>query len=456
MGAINATTRKTFNERTHEGAVAARMTPTQALRRSVLAAMLWEGEFYESGVAIADRIQSLAMEVPVETLAALAIEAREVAKLRHVPLLLLVVLAKRGSGSALVSRTIERVIQRADELSEFLALYWALNPARDARRKAPLSAQVKKGLAAAFLKFDAYQIAKYDRAKDVRLRDVLFLAHVKPKTDEQGALFGRLVENALETPDTWEVALSAGGDKKETFERLLRENKLGYLALLRNLRNMEQAGVDRTLVNTAIRARKGADRVLPFRFTAAARHAPAFEPALDQALVDSIKAAQPLKGSTVVLVDVSYSMNSALSAKSDLTRMDAAATLASIIPGDDVRVFTFSQALVETPARKGMAGVDAIRRSQPWQGTALASAIRAINDKVPTDRLIVITDEQAQSEAKSMPAPKAPRAYMINVASARNGIGYGNGWTHIDGFSENVLRFVAESESIQLDGVVAD
>ncbi|USN15447.1 RNA-binding protein [Brevundimonas phage vB_BpoS-Kikimora] len=456
MGAINANTRKTFNERTHEGAVAARMTPIQALRRSVLSCMLWEGEFYEDGVTIADRIQALAQEVPVDSLAALAIEAREVAKLRHAPLLLLVVLAKRGSGSALVSSTIERVIQRADELSEFLALYWAMNPPRDARRKAPLSAQVKKGLAAAFVKFDPYQIAKYDRAKDVRLRDVLFLAHVKPKSAEQGELLGRLVENALEAPDTWEVALSGGADKKETFERLLRENKLGYLALLRNLRNMEQAGVDRTLVNAAIRARKGADRVLPFRYTAAARYAPSFEPALDQALVESIKAAQPLKGSTVVLVDVSGSMNARLSAKSDLTRMDAGATLASIVPGDDVRVFTFSNALVETPARKGMAGVDAIRKSQPWHGTALASAIRAINENVQADRLIVITDEQAQAENRGMPAPKASRAYMINVASAKNGVGYGNGWTHIDGFSENVLRYIAESEAIQLDGVTAD
>lgn len=458
MASINAKT-KTAPVRTHEGAPADRMTKTQALRRSVMSCLLWEDSFYESGVSIADRILGLAKEVPIETLAQIAIEAREDAKLRHVPLLLLVALAQRGSGNGLVSATIARVIQRADELSEFVALYWSLNPARPDGKKAPLSAQVKKGLALAFGNFDAYQIAKYDRAKEVRLRDVLFLAHAKPANDDRKDLYKKLVDNELSAPDTWEVALSGGADKKETFTRLLTDGKLGYLALLRNLRNMEQAGVDRELVNAAIRARKGADRVLPFRYTAAARYAKSFERALDDALVASIDQSQPLAGSTVVMVDVSYSMTAKLSGKSDLTRMDAAATLASILPGD-VRVVTFSNGLVEVPARKGMAGVEAVIRSQSHQGTALAEAVKVVNANFACDRLIVITDEQAsgalsgQMGGGRLPAPKAGKAYMINVASYRNGIGYGNGWVHIDGFSENVLRYIREVEAMDLDGLV--
>ncbi|UTC29468.1 RNA-binding protein [Brevundimonas phage vB_BpoS-Bambus] len=459
MASINAKPKAT-TARTHEGAPADRMTKTQALRRSVMSCLLWEDNFYESGVSIADRIQSLAKEVPVETLAQIAVEAREDAKLRHVPLLLLVVLAQRGSGSALVSLTIARVIQRADELSEFLALYWALNPLRSNGKKAPLSAQVKKGLSMAFGNFDAYQIAKYDRAKSVRLRDVLFLAHAKPANDDRETLYKKLVDNELAAPDTWEVALSGGADKKATFTRLLTDGKLGYLALLRNLRNMEQAGVDRDLVNAAIRARKGADRVLPFRFTAAARYAPSFERALDDALVASINQAEPFTGSTVVMVDVSYSMRNKLSGKSDLTRMDAAATLASILPGD-VRVVTFSNGLVEVPARKGMAGVDAVIRSQPHNGTALAQAVDVVNRQFACDRLIVITDEQANGALSStmgggrLPAPKAGKAYMINVASHQNGVGYGNGWVHIDGFSESVLRYIREVEAMDFsDGNV--
>ena len=59
------------------------------------------------------------------------------------------------------------------------------------------------------------------------------------------------------------------------------------------------------------------------------------------------------------------------------------------------------------------------------------------------DRLIVITDEQSHD---AVPQPVAKAAYMINVASNRNGVGYGR-WTHIDGFSESVLRFIHEVES---------
>ncbi len=111
-----------------------------------------------------------------------------------------------------------------------------------------------------------------------------------------------------------------------------------------------------------------------FRYTAAARACPQFEPALDEALCEAIAGMPVLTGTTVVMVDVSASMDVALSGKSDLTRLDAAATLASIIPGD-CRVFTFSNHLVEVPPRKGMAGVSAIIGSQQHGGTELIKAI---------------------------------------------------------------------------------
>lgn len=424
-----------FNKRpdvVHEGTPAAALTAEQTLRRSVLSCLLWENEFYEDGQAIADRIMALAVDVAPETVAALAIEAREQFKLRHAPLMLLCALVK--SGGALVAPTIEQVIQRADELSELVALYFR-------NGKKPLSKQMKLGLARAFTKFDAYALAKYDRAGPVRLRDVLFLCHAKPKDEAQAELWKQLAEDKLSSPDTWEVALSGGADKRETFERLLTERKLGYLALLRNLRNMDQAGVEEGLVKEAILARRGADRILPFRYVAAARAAPRFEPWLDQALSETILEGPVMSGRTLVLVDVSPSMNVRLSAKSDLTRMDAAATLASVIPGD-VRVFSFSNEVVEVPPRRGMAGVDAIIKSQPSNGTLLGKAVTYVN-AIKHDRLIVITDEQSQD---AVPDPVASKAYMINVASARNGVGYG-AWTHIDGFSEAVLNYVREREA---------
>lgn len=425
---------------THGGAPAfPHVNPTQQLRRAVLACLLWEDTFYESGESIADRIAALVAQVPHQVVADLAIEARSEHNLRHVSLLLAVELAKHARGTGIVSETIAKVVQRADEVAEFLTLYW-----RNGRR--PIAKQVKKGLAAALRKFDAYQLAKYDREKVIRLRDVLFMVHAKPKDDAQAAIWKQLVDGTLPAPDTWEVALSGGADKRETFERMLREGTLGYLALLRNLRNMTDAGVDESLVREAVLARKGgANRVLPFRYVAAARAAKHMEPVIDQALQAAISELPALPGRTVVLVDVSGSMGEKLSSKSDLTRMDAAATLAAVVNCESLRMYTFSHNVVQVPPRRGMAGVDALIGSQPHGGTDLAGAVRVINQQIQCDRLIVITDEQATTGR--VPDPVAPLAYMVNVASYKNGVGYGK-WTHIDGFSEGIIRWIHQSERI--------
>lgn len=426
---------------THEGAAAAPMTPEQALRRSVMSCMLWEREFYEDGEEIAARIVRLVGEVTPTTAASVATEARSAANLRHVPLLIAAALAKHRRSADLVEDVVFNVVQRADELAELLVIHAKINGVDPSKVKKHIPAAMKRGLARAVAKFDEYQLAKHDRPGAVRLRDVLRLVHPKPKDADQSDLWKRLVAGDLATPDTWEVQLSGGADKRETFERLLREGRLGYLALLRNLRNMADAGCDPALVRDAIIARKGARRVLPFRYVAAARAAPQFEPAIDQSLCEAISEVPALPGKTVVLVDVSGSMSAKLSSKSDLTRMDAAAALGAIVHGD-IRLFTFSNALVEVPPRRGTAGVDAIVRSQPHMGTNLFGAIKALD--VPYDRLIVITDEQANAEPVSRPTSIG---YLINVASAERGVGYGGNWVHIDGFSESVLRFINEHES---------
>jgi hypothetical protein len=110
------------------------------LRRSVLACLLWESQFYEDGVEIAGRIAALVPKVAAEKVAALAVEGRGRMKLGHAPLLLVREMARHKTHRALVSETLARIIQRADELAEFVAIYW-----KDGR--VPLSGQVKKGLA---------------------------------------------------------------------------------------------------------------------------------------------------------------------------------------------------------------------------------------------------------------------------------------------------------------------
>lgn len=438
---------------THEGATAKNITPELMLRRSVMSAMLWESEFYENGETIADRIKALVSQVPPHVTASLAVDARSQMHLRHMPLYLTALLNQhpKARGTSLVSNTLVQVIQRADELAEFLAIYAKVNGVAPSAVKPKLSNQVRKGLAQAFHSFSPQDLAKYNRDGPIKLRDVLFLAHPKPITSVEREAWPKLIAGSLESPDTWEVELSAGKDKKETFERLIYEGKLGYMALLRNLRNMVDADVDQALVRAAIIERRSAHRVLPFRYVAAARAAPLFERELDQALCAAIERLPALPGRTVVLVDVSGSMGEKISAKSQLSRMDAAAALASLINAESLRVFSFSDRIAEVPPRRGMAGVDAICKSQTHGGTRLFEAVFSLNTKTPHDRLIIITDEQAHGggwgSVNKMPDPVCPRAYVINIASNKNGVGYDK-WTHLDGFSDNVIKWITEFENL--------
>lgn len=469
MSSLNA--RTTAPQRfTAEGAPASKITTLQELLRLTMACMLWEDGFYESGKLVADRIKELVHMVPLERAAAVAIEARGDMKLRHVPLLIVREMARHpqlSKAPRLVGETLARIIQRPDELSEFMAIYW-----KDG--KTPISKQVKLGLAKAFQKFNEYQLAKYNRKKDIMLRDVLFLVHGKPKdvTDHSGftkdhrrllasqrvpesrtggfsegeLLYGKLVYDQLATPDTWEVELSANGNTAEAWVRLLNENKLGDLAFLRNLRNMVEKGVDKkTIVEYGDKRSWG--RVLPFRFIAAARVVPQLEPDLERWMFKCLDGAEKMHGKTILLVDVSGSMDGKLSAKSDLTRLDAADALAMLLREicDDVQIVTFSNQTIVCPPRRGFALRDSINHSQPHGVTYLGKALDAVKANFSdTQRLIVITDEQSYDPVASHGF--APLSYMLNVASNRNGVGYG-GWLRVDGFSETIVSYIQKYES---------
>ena len=426
-----------FAGQTHEGAPARALTPEQELRRTVLACLLWESGFYESGKTVADRIAALVPKVAPDRVAALAVEARSLMHLRHTPLFLVREMVRHASHRPFVRSTLAAVIQRADELAEYLALYW-----KDG--KVPLAKSVQRGLADAFVKFSAYQLAKYNRDNPVKLRDVLFLSHAEPKDSEQAATWKQLVDGTLPAPDTWEVELSAGKDKLETWTRLLAENKLGAMALMRNLRNMVEANVDDGSIRTALREMK-ADRVLPFRFIAAARIMPRFVSELEAGMLRNLEAQASMDGMTLVLVDVSGSMDEKLSAKLDMTRMDAAAGLAVFAREicASCRVLTFSNRLVEVPAYRGLALADAIVKSQEHGSTRLGDAVTRCNQET-FDRIIVITDEQSHDRVGG---PNGC-GYMINVATNKPGVGYGP-WRHIDGFSERVLDYI---RAVEVDG----
>ncbi len=423
--------------RTAEGGTAKRVTPFQELKRTVLACMLWEDSFYESGVSVADRIKTLVPQCEPVRVSALAQIAREKFKLRHVPLLLVREMARHKTHTPVVAKTLDLIIQRPDELSEFLAIYW-----KDG--KCPLAASVKKGLAKAFTKFDAYSLAKYNRDGAIKLRDVLFLCHARPIDPEQAAVWKQLVDGTLPTPDTWEVELSASNDKTASWTRLLAEKKLGGLALLRNLRNMKEAGITDADLRAAINDMR-TDRVLPYRFIAAAKYAPNLEPELENAMLRGLDGHGRLPGHTILLVDVSGSMTAPISAKSDLRRIDAACALAMLLrevcETTEVRVFNTTGRPV--PPRRGFALRDQIAASVTG-GTKIGVAVGEVAT-TPHDRIIVITDEQT---ADSVRDPVVDKAYMLNVSSERNGVGYGK-WTNITGWSEAVIDYIIEAEQAE-------
>lgn len=287
---------------------------------------------------------------------------------------------------------------------------------------------------------------------DVTMRDVLFLSHAKPQTEEQAGVWKRLIEGTLEPPDTWEVALSSGKNKKETWERLLKENKLGTLALLRNLRNMNEVSVDESLIKEALCGIK-IERVLPFRFIAAAKYAPNLEPELERSMFKCLSEHEKLTGKTILLVDVSGSMMDKISRKSELSRLDAACGLAMLVREicENVEIITFSNQVIQCPPRCGFALRDVIIKSQIHAGTYMGSAVSTVNKEYSYDRIIVITDEQSHD---NVPDPTG-KGYVINVASNRNGVGYYK-WLHIDGWSEAVISYIQEYERQAQDCLVKD
>lgn len=445
--------------RTHEGGKAVAVSPLTKLRRSVLTCLLWDNTFYEQGDTIAARIVALVAQCKPEDVAAMAIEARSVMQIRHAPLLLVRELARIKGQGTLVAHTLAEIIQRPDELTEYLAIYW-----KDGR--CPISAGSKRGLSAAFAKFSRYQIAKYrDDDKKVKLSDVLRVVRPKAANDEQNETYRQLRKGELAAVDTWESELSAGKGKKETFERLISEKKLGALAALRNLRNMQTAGVSDDLIRERLAGPM--PRVWPYRYVVAAKYAPTLEDALEGAMFRSAADAPMLRGKTGLLIDVSGSMDYALSDRSknasltmfqrelgatatETSRIDVAAGLAILLRerAEQLAVATFSQSVVQVAPRRGFALRDAIKDSQPHGGTYLKAALDLLRERVPgwatLDRLIVITDEQSHDGIASAWSPKS---YLINVASYEHGVGDHAGWQRINGWSERVFDYLHALEA---------
>lgn len=422
------------------GALVPKQTSERNLVRMTLANMLWENQFYIDGKSATDILKQEVANSDPKVVAEVAKRARKEFKLRHVPLLLLRELARK---SALNGADLAEVIQRPDEMGEFLSLYW-----QEGRK--PLANQVKKGLGTALGKFNEYTLAKWDKnSANISVRDVMFLTHPKPANPEQAALFAKIAAGKLETPNTWETRLSGGEDKREVFVDLMETKSLGALAFLRNLRNMVQAGVPVSLIE-AYGDAVNVDKVLPFRYVAAARIVPQFKSMLERMMLRSLSGMTKLSGTTALLVDVSGSMFGVpVSAKSDLDRADAAVALAMLAKNlcQHVDVYSFSNQLAYvTSNKKGFGLADDILNSQRHGGTDLARSLEQLaHNSIKYDRIIVITDEQAH---RAIGSPTVgTKGYIINVGSYQNGISNGS-WHTITGFSEAVFDYLKALEAV--------
>lgn len=442
---------------THGNAKAASISAEKQLERSVMSCLLFENEFYEDGEDIFTRILDLATnKVPSNKVAALALKARTEGNLRHVPLVLTLALAKKGyEGTA---KAIEQVIQRPDEMGELLALYW-----KDDKNQ-PLSNQIKKGLARAFEKFNTYSLSKYRGLdREISLRDVMFLVHPNPPTKELAKLYKKLANNKLEAAETWEKKASSGESQDKVFTKLIKNKELGALAMLRNLRNMKASGVSDDVIKLGLK-NMNVERVLPFRFITAAKYAPEFEPELEEAMFKVLHGMPKLKGKTILIEDVSGSMGCPLSSKSEMSRIDAAAALAVLAREvcEEVKIYATAgndgTRIHKTgllPARHGFALIEAFHKAESQLGGGgifLTQVMDYVFDKEKdADRIIVFTDEQDTSGRLYNPATAnafGDENYLVNIASAQNGIGYGPKWNHIDGFSSAIIDWIYQYENL--------
>jgi 60 kDa SS-A/Ro ribonucleoprotein len=410
--------------------------------------------FYEKADTRLARIQDLMLKNDPEFVAKLAIYARTEMYMRSIPMVLAVELAKLNSGNGLVAKTVSGVVKRADEITEILAYYQMANGRTGVKKLNKLSKQVQKGLSESFNRFDEYQFAKYNREADIKLRDALFIVHPKAKDEAQQAVFNRIAADELAVPYTWETELSALGQIKyesekakaaafkAKWEELIGSNKLGYMALMRNLRNILEANVSVAHVKkvcdylsneTAVANSKQ----LPFRFLAAYREVKMLSSefatmvlnALEDAVVASVKNLKGFDEETRVLIacDVSGSMQKPVSAKSKVLLFDIGLMLGMLMQSKCKRVVTGmfgdSWKVINMPNRGVLNNVNEYYKREGEVGYA-TNGYKVIDDlvdrNVVMDKVMLFTDCQMwNTKADGASLEKSWKAYKAIAPNAK-------------------------------------
>lgn len=424
------------------GAKAFKMTPEMELYSAVVTCVV-DDSYYESNADRISRIRNLISRCSPEFVAKLAVYARDEMNLRSVPVLLAVELAKLHSGNEIVKKAVSGIVKRADEITEVLAYYQVANKREGTKKLNRLSKQIQKGLIESFNRFDEYQFAKYNTDSAVSLRDALFLVHPKAKDEAQQALFDKIVSGNLSTPYTWETELSELGKiqfederaKAEAvsnkWEELLASGKLGYMAILRNLRNIvtksSSHALDMALTTLTDEHRIRKAKQMPFRYLSAfleieklAKETSVFEgekakikrtlSALEQALVISCDNIPVCKGKTAILSDNSGSMygdrggKSLVSAMSERKSSDIANLFAVLYWNrcEDTYVGLFGDRLIDANLKREMnvfENFNIINQAAKKCGPSTERGIfdymeNLIKSKTIVDRLVIFSDCQ--------------------------------------------------------------
>lgn len=438
------------------GMKAANQEAEQLLRRAVMASLLWEDLAYESGKDNANNIAKLIPQVDPKVVADIAVETRLKQKLRHISLFIACEMAKHPEHKKHVEYVLNAVITRADQITDFMAIYWK-------NKKVPIANSIRKALAKCFNKFNEYSFSKYNRATPIKFRDVMFMVHPTPENNEKEVLFKKIAENTLAIADTWETELSAGKDKKETFTRLINENKLGGLAFLRNLRNMKEAGVSYDVLKKGFERLSG-NVLLPLNFYGAQKHNPEYTKEIENAMIQAYSTVSKLPGHTVFVMDLSGSMQAGLASKSTFSRLDAGYAMAVLANEISERSTIYATAgsdsagkhkTVRVGNHRGFGLVTELENQKHRLGGGgiftrqCLEFIKSDLKEIP-DRIIVFSDSaDCDFNEKRLPQPFGTHNYIVDVSAHARGINYKGVWTaEISGFSENFLTFIRAYEGL--------
>ncbi len=378
------------------------MLSKEKLTTQVLTTFFNEAKYYgDNSEEIVETIKAV-LEGDPGFVAKLAMFARQEMYLRSVSHVLVAELANHANGKPFAREAIGDVAQRVDDMTEILAYQLSVYGK-------PIPASMKKGLADAFRKFDEYQLAKYNRKQDVTLKDVLNLVHPRPVDEAQSDMWGRVFSDELQTPITWESELSAKGNAKEVWEKLIDENRLGYMAMLRNLRNIIQADVAN--IEKVYEALSNENNVLkskqlPFRFYSAYKAIEGMATSraydtLEKAIRASTQNIDRLGGKTLIAADVSGSMTWEVAGRSTVTCAEIATLLLAMANHicDEAITVAFDTSLYSCDLST-IGGIIANARSirVAGGGTDMTLPLRYLLERgIFVDRIIILSDNQINS-----------------------------------------------------------